>query len=85
MTIMFRQSPNTNALALQLEAAIRTNKRPQLIFYEFLNSGSNEANYLANKMIENKEVIKIICTPEGRAWVKRWLDDFFNYLQEFSK
>ena len=84
--MVYPQSPNTNPmLAVQLEAAIRTNKRPQLMFYEFLNSGSTEANYLANKMYENKEVIKVICTPEGRAWVKRWLDDFFNYLQAFSK
>ena len=76
---------NSSAYALQFEAAIRANKRPQIMFYEFLNSGTNEANFLANKMLENKEVLRVICSPEGRAWVKRWLDDFLNYLQAFSK
>ena len=86
MTMVYHQSPNTNPmLTVQLEAAIRSDKRPQLLFYEFLNSGTKEANYLANKMIENKEILRVICTPQGRAWVKRWLDDFFNYLQAFSK
>ena len=76
---------NSSAYALQLEAAIRNNKRPQIMFYEFLSTGTNEANFLANKMLENKEVLRIICSPAGRAWVKRWLDDFFDYLQAFSK
>ncbi len=75
---------NSSLVAVQLAQAIRANKRPQLLFVEFLSGGSKEANFLANKMYENKEVLKVICSQQGRAWLHIWLNDFLDYLQQFS-
>jgi hypothetical protein len=82
--MVFNQ-PDPVQIALRLQATINTDKRPQDLLYEFLNSGSPEANYLAKTMLENKEVMRIITSTKGRAWIHKWLDDFLNYLQKFGE
>mgnify|MGYP001562721796 CR=1 FL=1 len=79
---MFKQ-PDPGTLALRLRTAINNNTPPTQLFYEFLSSGTMEANFLHSKMCENREVIRIITSPQGRAWIKRNLDVFLNYLEKF--
>jgi hypothetical protein len=74
----------SNEMLLRLQAAINADTRPQDMFFQFLSSGTNEANYLANAMLNNKDVIKLVTSPKGRGWIKKWLDDFLNYLQQFG-
>jgi hypothetical protein len=72
-------------IAIQLQNAIATNKSPKRLFYEFLSNGSMEGNFLANKILENKQLLRIITSKRGRAWIKTNIDDFLNYLEEISK
>lgn len=79
---MFKQPDPT--LALRLQAAINTDIPPQNIFYDFLSSGSVGANIFVSQIQGNKEVIRIITSPRGRAWIKKHLDGFLNYLEKFK-
>ena len=81
---MFKQ-PNPEALAVQLRNCIQKGKSPKLLFYEFMSSGSMEGNFLAGKILENKQVLRVITSPQGRIWVKRNIDDFLNYLELLSR
>ena len=81
---MFKQ-PDTANIALRLEAAIKTNTPPQRLFYDFLSSGSMEANFIFNQITNNKQILKLITSPAGRAWIKANIDGFLNYLATLEK
>lgn len=74
----------SNEVLLRLRSAIASNTRPQDMFYNFLSSGTNEANYLANEMLKNKDIIRLMTSREGRVWIKKWMDDFLDYLAQFG-
>lgn len=76
---MFKQ-PDTNSIALKLETAIKRNTSPQRLFYDFLMSGSMEANYIRGQIAGNKQLLRLITSPAGRAWIKSNIDGFLNYL-----
>jgi hypothetical protein len=70
---------------MQLQTAIRSNQKPSMLLYTFLSSGSMEANFLSNKMMENKAIMRTLTSPQGRAWIKANLDDFLNYVEKMSR
>jgi hypothetical protein len=69
----------------RLEDAIRRNKRPSDMLYEFLSSGTKEANFLANQMVNNPDVLVVITSPAGRKWIHLHLDQTLDYLQQFTQ
>lgn len=82
---MFPQLPDPTITAIQLRNAIRQNKRPAVMLHEFLSSGRAEANLMANTLRDNREVIRILTSPEGRKWLNYWLKDTLNYLQKLAE
>ena len=76
--------PDPLITRLKLEQALKMNKRPRILLWEFLASGSKEANVIANWLIDYKEAIKILTSKEGRAYLHYWLDDTLNYLQKYA-
>jgi hypothetical protein len=81
---MFKQ-PDPQRIAVTMQQYINANKSPKLLFYDFCNSGSIEGNFLSSKVMENKAVLRVITSPQGRAWIKNNIDDFLNYLAYLSK
>ena len=69
----------------RLEEAIRRNRRPSDMLYEFLTSGTKEANFLANQMVNNGDVMAVITSPAGRKWIHQYLDQTLDYLQKFTQ
>jgi hypothetical protein len=72
--------PNPDQVYYELQTAIQQNKRPCIMLKEFLDSGSLQANVLNSQIFGNKRALKLLTSPEGRAWIKIWMDDFLNYL-----
>jgi len=72
------------SVRLRLEDAIRRNRAPADMLYEFLSCGSKEANFLANQMMANKDVLALLTSPAGRAWIHRYLNHTLDYLQKFT-
>ena len=81
---MFK-TPDPSTLANQLKTAIRTNQSPSKLLYSFMQSRTIAGNYVSNAIIENKVVLRIITSPEGRTWVKRNIDSFLDYLAVLGK
>lgn len=78
-------SPNPTKTYLELKNAIAQNKRPVLFLHAFLSSGSTEANIIYSEIAKNKTTLKLITSPEGRKWIKFWLDDILNFLQKIAE
>ena len=76
--------PDPYMTKIKLEEAIKQNKPPRMMLWEFLASGSKEANIIANWLIDYKEAIKILTSPLGRKYLQYWLDDTLNYLQKYA-
>ena len=82
---MMPKTPDSSQVYHILLDAIKNNKRPQIMFYNFLSSKSMEANILANIMVNNKRALKLLTSPAGRNWLHFWLDDTLNYLEKFAR
>ena len=76
--------PAPYTVAVKTREAILRNQRPRMLLFDFLSSGSKEANVIANWLIDYKEAIKILTSKEGRAYLHYWLDDTLNYLQKYA-
>lgn len=72
-------------VASETEGKIDRNERPADIIHHFLDSGTNESNYIANLFITYKHVILLLTSPRGRKWIYKWLDDTLNYLEQIAK
>jgi hypothetical protein len=82
---MFKTNIDSTKILAQLQNAIYNNTPPSRLLYNFLSSGSMEGNFLANKMQENKAIMRLITSPAGRRWIKANLDDFLNYMEKMSR
>ena len=76
--------PDALTVRFKLQEAIRQNKRPRMLLFEFLSSGSKEANVIANWLIDYKEAMKILTSREGRTYLHYWLEDTLNYLEVYA-
>ena len=76
--------PSALTVKFKVEEAIRQNKRPRLMLWEFLASGTKEANVIANWLIDYKEAIKVLTSKQGRAYLHYWLEDTLNYLEVYA-
>lgn len=77
--------PSPLTVYATFKEVIRKNEAPSTLLYQFLSSGSKEANYIANMMIDNKGALLLLTSPEGRKWAHRYVDDFLNYLDTYAK
>lgn len=76
--------PSALTVKYKVEEAIRQNKRPRIMLWEFLGSGSKEANVIANWLIDYKETIKVLTSKQGRVYLHFWLDDTLDYLEVYA-
>jgi hypothetical protein len=78
-------TPNPVQVYMKFKDVLRRDVAPSTLLYQFLSSGTKEANYIANMMIDNRDALILLTTPEGRKWAHRWIDDFLNYLDTYAK
>jgi len=78
------EPPPPQKVYFQLEQSILQNKRPTDMIHQFLTSGSKDANLIGNYLIDYRESVKLLTSPQGRAWLHRWLDDTLNFLQKIA-
>ena len=81
---MFKM-PTPTQMYLELKNAIAQNKHPAVIFREWLASGQTESNLVWQQMESNKPMLKLLTSPEGRAWLKRNLDEVLNFIQAVAE
>ena len=75
---------DSNKAYLELYNAIKTDKRPADLLYQFLSSGDVKANYLSNQILQNKTLIQLITSPQGRAWIRKHLDGTLDYIAKVA-
>ncbi len=73
-------SIDPSEVAVKLEQAIRTGKTPAKVLYEFLGSGGTYSNVVYHEIVSNPQIVALITSPAGRAWIKKNLDGFLDYL-----
>ena len=73
--------PNPDQVYYELYEAIRLDKRPCRMIKDFIDSKTVAANILNGQIFGNKRALALLVSPQGRAWLHKWLDDTLDYFQ----
>lgn len=82
---MFPEAPDPLLTLNKIKKHVIQDNRPADLLYEILSSDNAASNYVGNSMVDYRDTILYLTSPQGRAWIKRWLDDTLNYLQQLAE
>jgi hypothetical protein len=75
---------NESKVYTQLYLAIKADKNPTSILYTFLASQTIEGNVVANQIVQNRSIVKLLTSPEGKRWLHKHLDATLDYIAQVA-